>query len=47
MDDAMEHLAKMDAIADGRHPTVDDKLPQLVTMLEGVKQVLLQFREEL
>jgi len=47
IDDSIEHLAKADVHADGRSSIIGKRMPQLVTMLEGVKQVLLQFRGEL
>lgn len=47
LDRAMEKLARIDVIADGRSNKIDETLPLLVTMLEGCKDVLVKFRSEI
>ena len=44
---AEEHLARLDIIADGRSTFIDEQLPRLVLLLDGVKQVLVKFRSQL
>lgn len=47
IDEAMEHLLKLDVHANGRSEQINERLPQLIVMLEGAKAVLLQFRKEI
>lgn len=47
MDLVMEHLAKAEIYADKRSSIINDKMPKLIVMCQGVKEVLIQFRQEL
>ena len=47
LDESVEHLAKADVLADAKHPLIIEKMPDLVVMLDGCRQVLEQFRSEL
>ena len=47
IDLSIEHLAKAEEMADGRHKFIVENLPQVVVMLEGVRTMLLAFREKI
>lgn len=44
---AEEHLAKLDAFAEDQSPYINEQLPKIMVMMDGVKQVLTQFRDGL
>ena len=45
MDNALSHLQAIDAIAENQSTIIDDHLPGLVEMLDGMKKILAQFAE--
>ena len=47
IDMAVEHMAKMDAIAEERSDYINQHVPGLVVLLEEVKKTLFRFREGL
>lgn len=47
MDIAIEHLEYALAFSQGRSQVMNETIPKLALMLQGCKQVLLQFRNEL
>lgn len=44
---AVEHLARIEITASGRSDRIDDTLPKLVVILEGVHNMLVQWRATL
>lgn len=47
LDRCVEHLAKMEIIADERSPYINENLPKVIMVLEGARQILQQFKEGL
>lgn len=47
LDRAMEHLRNVDLYADGGSEKITKELPELVTVLDGVKKLFVQWRSEL
>lgn len=47
LDAAMINLMQLDNIAHGRSKKIDETLPKLVALLDGVRKVFMQFRSEL
>ncbi len=47
VDRATEHLARLDAIGEGRSNYINSFMPKMVFMLEEVKKTLGSFREGL
>lgn len=43
---AQEHLAKLDAIQDGRSPHIEKNLPPIVEITENLLRIILKFRDE-
>ncbi|GAH37803.1 unnamed protein product [marine sediment metagenome] len=44
---AMQNLAQLDGMADGNSPYIGENLPQIIVMMAGCQQVLVQFRDKL
>ena len=47
LDRAVEHLARLDAIAEEQSDYINHQMPAIVFMMDGVKNVLNRFREGL
>ena len=47
VDRAVEHLSKVDIIADGRSQHIDETLPKLVVILTGVRNMISKWRDTL
>jgi len=46
-DRAIDHLAYAESLAEGRSDVLTEHLVNLAAVLQGCKQLLLQFRDEL
>ena len=44
---AVEQLCKVDIAADGRSQRIDETVPKLIVILEGIKNMLIKWRETL
>lgn len=47
IDRSVEHLARLDAIAEEQSDYINKQMPALIVMMDGVKDVLNRFREGL
>ena len=45
MDKALEHLQAIDRMADSRSTFISTNLPQLASMIENIRLILLRFRD--
>ncbi len=47
IDNSLEHLAKIDAIQGQRSEFINRTIPEVVTLLEAVKEMLAEWRRRL
>jgi len=47
LDRAMKHLQYLDFVADGESPYINNQMAQIVTLIEGVRSIIIKFREGL
>ena len=47
IDKAIGHMAYLAALNEERHPVINESLPQIVTSLDMVKDILISFRDKL
>jgi len=43
----MKHLQYLDFVADGESPYINAQMAQIVTLIEGVRSIIITFREGL
>lgn len=47
LDNVLEHLAKLEMMADGRSDYINEAMPTVVQAVEGTRRVIIAFRDGL